>query len=234
MVGFIAGIGVPKGINDGVSGSLWPDLMIDACLVGLFGLHHSLTARRSFKVWWTQFVPTEIERATYLYMTAAVSTLMIVCWRPIPMTLWHVDHPVAMYAIYIAYLGVWTIMFAATLHFDHLSFIGLRQAWDHFRQQPPAQAHFSARYLYALVRHPISLGWMLVPWITPHLTVGMAIFAFSTALYVLVATYFEERDLITEYGNQYRSYRQKVPPFVPGLSTKQSSHGAPSDHRPDR
>ncbi|MFT4637537.1 MAG: hypothetical protein ACI8T1_000847 [Verrucomicrobiales bacterium] len=223
LVGFIAGIGVPKGINDGPVGSLWHALIVDISLVFLFGLHHSITARRSFKAWWTQFIPSEIERATYLYMTAAISAFMILFWRPIPITLWHFDHPLAANVILAVYLAVWVLMLGATFHFGHFSFLGLRQAWDRLRRQPPARARFTARYLYALVRHPISLGWMLAPWVTPHMTVGLATFAISTAIYILVATYFEERDLIEEFGEHYQDYRKKVPPFVPGVHSRGSN-----------
>jgi methanethiol S-methyltransferase len=51
IMGFLADVGVPKGISDGKQTALWLSILIDASLVGLFGLHHSLTARRSFKRW---------------------------------------------------------------------------------------------------------------------------------------------------------------------------------------
>ena len=80
----------------------------------------------------------------------------------------------------------------------------------------PAKTSFCARWLYGVVRHPISLGWMLTPWLTPHMTVGQIVFAIGTTIYVLVATVFEERDLAAELGEMYRAYRAEVPAFVPG------------------
>lgn len=49
IAGFLADVAVPKGIGDGDATSLWPDVLVDAVLVALFGLHHSLAARSSFK-----------------------------------------------------------------------------------------------------------------------------------------------------------------------------------------
>lgn len=156
-------------------------------------------------------------------MTAGMTFLLVTLWRPIPMTIWRVDQPILAGVIVTFYLDVWLLMLASTFHFGHLSFFGLQQALDRFRQQPEESTTFTARYLYALVRHPISLGWMLVPWLIPHLTVGQLTFAVSTAVYVLIATRFEESDLIEELGNRYLKYCKQVPAFIPGLAGREKS-----------
>jgi protein-S-isoprenylcysteine O-methyltransferase Ste14 len=220
LIGFLADVGVPKGINDGSNGPLWPSVLIDAALLALFGLHHSITARASFKRWWTLIVPRPIERATYLYMTVALTYLVVYFWQPIPETVWRVQNPIFSLLIYSGYLATWAMMLASTFHFGHFSFFGLSQALERFRNRPEASVPFTARYLYALMRHPISLGWMLTPWLTPHLTVGQLVWALSVTVYVLIATKFEEADLILEIGDDYRRYRDTVPAYIPGTKPK--------------
>ncbi len=88
LLGFIADVGVPRGISDGEAGGLFVSVLSNFCLVMAFGLHHSITARRSFKRWWTRFVPAPIERATYLYMSALMTGLLVWLWQPIPMVIW--------------------------------------------------------------------------------------------------------------------------------------------------
>ena len=215
LIGFFADFGVPKGISDGEPSSLWSAVMIDAGLVGLFGLHHSITARASFKRWWTTIIAAPIERATYLYMTVLMMALLVTQWRPIPITIWQVEPGWAAGSIHAVYLAVWAMMLAATFHFGHFGFFGLAQAWQNFSKSPPAASGMTARYLYALVRHPISLGWMITPLIMPHLSVGHVVFAAATLVYILLATPFEEADLIEALGTRYRSYRTRVPAFVP-------------------
>ncbi len=216
IVGFLADFGVPKTVNSGgYDGDLWRAVAIDAALVLGFGLHHSITARTAFKRWWTKFVPAHIERATYLYMTAAATALLVIFWQPVPVTLWRVESVPAIIAITALYLAVWGAMFAATFQFGHLGFFGFAQAWRRVRRTPPPETPLASRYLYALIRHPISLGWMLTPCLVPHFTIGQLVFAASATLYVLMATPFEEADLIDELGDAYRRYRERVPAFLP-------------------
>lgn len=230
IVGFLANFAVPKGINDGTPGALWPSVATNLALIWLFGLHHSATARRWFKARWTRVVPPALERATYLYMTAIATALLVIFWRPIPTTLWQIEATVPYWSVWSVYLAVWTMMFSATFHFGHFGFFGLAQAWARVSGAAAGDPAFCARWLYALVRHPISLGWMLTPWLTPHMTVGQLVFALGTAVYVLVATVFEERDLVAELGDTYRRYRQQVPAFIPGLrrASRDDSLTAPS------
>lgn len=226
IVGFLADFGVSKGINDGTPGALWPSVAVDLGLIWLFGLHHSTTARRWFKARWTRIVPPSLERATYLYMTAFATSVLVVLWQPIPITVWRVEDTVAYWAIWTAYLGVWGMMFSATFHFGHFGFFGLAQAWAEVTGAGRAETSFCARWLYGLVRHPISLGWILTPWLTPHMTVGQIVFAVGVTMYVLVATVFEERDLVAELGDTYRRYRRDVPAFLPTRRNRRSIHPA--------
>ena len=225
LVGFLADYGVPVTINSGAASFGWLSVPIDIGLLILFGAHHSLTARASFKQWWTRWIPEPIERATYLYMTAVLTAVIVLCWQPIPVTVWHVESQPFAGLLIAAYLTTWGLMFASTFHFGHLGFFGLDQAWQNLHGRAPSEVPFASRYLYALVRHPISVGWMLVPWLTPYMTVGQLVWAVTMTGYVLIATRFEEADLVRSLGAQYRQYQTDVPAFVPrpGRRRRESS-----------
>lgn len=222
IMGFLIDFGVPKGISDGEQSSVFVAVLIDFALIGLFGLHHSITARSSFKRWWVRFVPAPIERTTYLYMTLLVTALLIYFWRPIPITIWQIESSLLTAIIIFFYVLVWVMMLAATFHFGHFEFFGIAQAWQTYKNSAAVQTEMTARYLYALVRHPISLGWMIAPLIQPHLTVGHVVFSAATVCYILAATPFEENDLINSIGKPYQDYRKRVPAFLPFLKLSKS------------
>lgn len=234
LVGFMLSEVVPKGINDGPTGPVLPAVAVDLALIGLFGLHHSATARTWFKRRWTRVIPPAAERATYLYMTAVATVALVWFWRPIPITIWQVEDVALWSVVVIANLGVWAAMFVSTFPIGHFDFFGLAQAWRRVRGRAAPDGRISTAWLYGLVRHPISLGWITLPWLTPHFTLGQLVFALGVAVYVLIATIHEEADLVDALGDGYRRYRLRVPKFLPRLVPRRARDAEADDAASER
>jgi protein-S-isoprenylcysteine O-methyltransferase Ste14 len=66
-----------------------------------------------------------------------------------------------------------------------------------------------------VIRHPLYVGWMLVFWVTPTMTMAHLLFAVLTTAYMLIAIPFEERDLVSHFGEQYVDYRRRVGGLIP-------------------
>ena len=52
------------------------------------------------------------------------------------------------------------------------------------------------------------------------MTVAHLVFAIGATGYSIVGALLEEKDLISNFGDRYREYREKVPMLVPGLKRK--------------
>jgi protein-S-isoprenylcysteine O-methyltransferase Ste14 len=79
---------------------------------------------------------------------------------------------------------------------------------------------FKTPGLYKLMRHPIYVGWLIIFWAAPTMTVAHLVFAVVTTVYILVAIQLEERDLIRQFGKHYTDYKKRTPMLVPGTGRR--------------
>jgi len=219
-IGFLGNFGVPKAIDSGRDVPLSTALAIDVALLGLFAIQHSLMARQWFKRAWTRIVPGEAERSTYVLFSSVALFLLFWKWQPIGGTIWSTDAIWGKAAIYTLYVAGWLIVLVSTFLINHFDLFGLRQVWLYLKGVPYTPLKFRTPGLYRMVRHPLYLGWLLVFWSAPTMTVAHLIFALATTGYILIAIQLEERDL-SKMHPEYQAYRKEVPMILP----IGSSHG---------
>jgi len=214
-IAFLGDFGVPRTIDSGVEGSLGQALAINAGLLALFAVQHSIMARSWFKRAWTRIVPPASERSTYVLFSSVALILLFWQWRPIGGLVWQVHNELGRMAIYGVYAVGWLLLLLATFLINHFDLFGLRQVYLHFRGQEYTSLAFRTPGLYRLMRHPIYFSWLCIFWATPRMTIAHLVFALATTGYILIAIQFEERDLIRAYGDAYRRYKQQVPSILP-------------------
>jgi methanethiol S-methyltransferase len=205
----------PKGIDGGTIAPLWRSLAANLAILAAFLVPHSIMARPGFKYRWTRIVPAPLERATYILFSGVTLLIALWAWHPIPVKIWSADTPLASGLLYAIYGFGWGMIVISTFSIDHFSFFGLRQVWASVTGQTMPGSRLSQSWFCAVVRHPISLGWMLVFWATPQMTLGHLIFALGITLYIVLVTPLEERDTEADLGNDYADYRSRVRAFVP-------------------
>lgn len=216
-IGFVTNWpGLAASIDRGVMVPAAEAVAVNVALFVLFGVQHSVMARAGFKRVWTRLVPAPVERATYVLAASAALALLLWQWRPLPEpVLWSAQSPALRWALHaVGGLG-WVVLGLSTLLLDHFALFGLRQPWAQLRRSASAAPAFRTPLLYRQVRHPIYLGFLLAFWGTPDMTAGHALFALASTAYILVGVWFEERDLVREFGPRYRDYQRRVGMLLP-------------------
>lgn len=217
VMGFLANLSfLPKTVDRPDSAT--PPLMavlINAALLALFAIQHSVMARPAFKRAWTQIVPASLERSTYVLAATLAVVLLLWQWRPLPEMVWSVTSPPAVVALYALQILGWSVLLIATFLINHFELFGLRQTFAALRGRGVSESEFHTPMLYKLVRHPLYLGFVIAFWSAPQMSVGHLIFAIGGTGYILVGIFFEERDLVAHFGQKYRDYQKRVPMLLP-------------------
>jgi len=215
-IGFSGNLLVPRSVDVG-AGAPWAEaLSTDLLLLALFGVQHSVMARRSFKRWWTRVVPEAVERSTYVLATCIVLALMFRFWVPIDAPLmWRMDHGGAVALLWGLFAAGWLLVLLSTFQIDHFELFGLQQVFARLTQRPVIESRFKTPLLYRYVRHPLYTGLLLTFWSVPTMTAGRLLFALGSTAYILIGIAFEERDLVRQFGERYRAYREQVGMLIP-------------------
>lgn len=234
FIGFSANLRVPKSVDVG-GGAAWPEALgTDLLLLALFGIQHSVMARRGFKRWWTCIVPPAVERSTYLLATCVVLALLFRFWVPIEApTVWQVEHRVGTALLWGLFAAGWLLALFSTTLIDHFELFGLKQVGASLRRRDVPPARFRTPLLYRHLRHPLYAGLLLSLWAVPVMTAGRLVFAAGLSAYILVGIALEERDLLQQFGERYRTYRAQVGMLFPRARARWTA-GSDPGHKASR
>lgn len=179
-------------------------ILVNVALFSIFALHHSLFARSGVKRLITRVVPPTYERSVYVWIASLLLIAVCWLWQPLPGVAYDIPGGWrwAWYAAQLVGVGL-TWRGAAVV--DVLELAGIRQARGN-----ASAAEFRVIGPFRVVRHPIYLGWMLMVFGAPTMTMGRLLFAGVSSLYLVLAIPWEERSLIEVFGDRYRTYQAAV------------------------
>jgi len=219
LIGFSGDVFVPRSVDSGTSANLAEALCIDVLLLSLFAVQHSVMARQAFKRRWARIVPQPVERSTYVLAASVVLALLFWQWRPIPLPIvWRIENAAAAQLLWAMFWLGWVLVLISTFLINHFELFGLQQVFARLTgRDMPAQG-FKMPLFYRYVRHPLYLGILLSLWSVPVMTAGHLLFSMGLSSYIFVGVWFEERDLIAQFGERYRRYRAEVGMLVPRRS----------------
>jgi protein-S-isoprenylcysteine O-methyltransferase Ste14 len=216
MAGFIGNVVVPKSLDSAVQVPFATALLVNLGLLALFGVQHSVMARPGFKKAWTKIVPKAAERSTYCLFSSVAVALLVWQWQPMGGVIWEVQNGAARVFVHSTYAFGWGLLVFVTFLINHFDLFGLRQMYYYLRGKDERPLRFVKPLFYKFVRHPLYIGWFLIFWATPTMTAAHLVLAVAITAYILIAIYFEERDLVQVHGKVYENYRREVPMLIPG------------------
>lgn len=185
-------------------------------LILLFAIPHSLMARKWFKEFCTRFLPKPIERSTYVLIAGLSLSFVVWRWEPMGGSIWSIsDGSSLYYVVYALFFLGWIIMLVSTFLINHFDLFGLRQTYVELTAKSYGPLEFKIVSFYKYVRHPLYFGIVMGLWSAPVMTITHLVFAILMTAYVIIGVSFEEKDLLSEFGDRYRSYQSRTPMLIP-------------------
>ncbi|MFZ6664705.1 methyltransferase family protein [Peijinzhouia sedimentorum] len=182
----------------------------------LFGLTHSLFANKLVKDKLTEAIPNYKRYYRFSYNVFALVSLggILVFSTLLPTSTLFES------SVIWEFIGLMFATYGLLISRIALKSYGIREFLGiDFNDAPVSFKKLKRSGLLAYVRHPLYCGTILlflgVVFYFP--TVANLVNFISVFTYILVGIYFEERKLVYEYGEEYKSYKAQVPMLLPSL-----------------
>ncbi len=185
-----------------------------------FSVAHSLLASHFFKNRVSQVVGKRFYNGWYraLYNLISLFTLLPVLYflaAPSPV-LWQTTGIGTLFFNFIRIIAVIGAL-CSLAQIDWLAFMGIRQIVAYYNNHSTSEKNeiLITTGLYKFTRHPLYFFSLLYIWFAPLMSTSWFFFSIGTTLYFLIGSYFEERKMLTLYGDRYKSYIKEVPWLIP-------------------
>lgn len=189
----------------------WRDALDNLILFTVFALHHSIMARTGAKAWLTRLVAPDLERSVYVWIASLLFLAVCWLWQPLPGVIWQVNGVVAWMLLAIQLIGVLFTLRAARV-------VGVWELAGVTQPDLTRPIEFRVEGPFAIVRHPIYLGWVLMVFATPAMTTSRLLFAVVSTAYLIAAIPWEEASLLKAFPEKYAAYQRQMKwRLIPGL-----------------
>jgi protein-S-isoprenylcysteine O-methyltransferase Ste14 len=178
------------------------DAIANVTLFTIFALHHSIMARTGAKRWITRIVAPDLERSIYVWIASLLFIAVCLMWQLLPGVIWQTRGPGVM--LYVVQLFGVVLTIAAARIVGVWELAGVKQP------DLSKSVEFRADGPFGVVRHPIYLGWILMVFATPTMTMTRLVFAVVSTAYLVAAIPLEERLLVENFGDNYRTYQRQM------------------------
>lgn len=189
-------------------------LMLNTLLSFVFFLQHSGMVRRGFRRRLGSFVPPHYHGAAYTIVSGMVLFVLLIFWQSSENVLLDVQglpEIIMRSFFFLAIVGTCWGMWALR----SVDMFGLDAVIKNHKDEPTAVKPFSVRGPYGWVRHPLYLFTIMLFWSYPAITADRLLLNVLWTLWIVIGTVLEERELVEDFGDDYRDYQARVPMLLP-------------------
>lgn len=188
-------------------------------LLATFAVIHSLFASLRVKqvLQDRMGIASPYYRLIYNVVSIALLALYPLLMLPYDQVMYRIDPPLAWLMVAVQVVGGMIVLRVLFFEFDGAAFFGIRQLLTPRKGKAAVMTPLRTTGLFALCRHPLYLGTMMVVAVNPVMTRALFCFAIFTAIYAYVGSYFEEHRLVATFGDEYRAYQQRTKRVFPYL-----------------
>lgn len=186
----------------------------DVLLSFVFFLQHSGMIRRRFRRRLSALIPPHYHDAVYAIVSAVVLIAVVIFWQPSATVIYELEGSArwVFRSVFFAALAGIGWGFRSLQFFDPFGRKPIINVMTGKSNQPLS---FTASGAYLWVRHPLYFFSLLLIWSCPDLHVDRFIFNLLWTLWIIIGTVLEEKDLVSDLGDEYRKYQNNIPMLIP-------------------
>ena len=191
------------------------DLSLLALSWILYGVIHSILASQTTKDWVLKRYPNAFPAYRLIFNVLAVVLVI----PPLALNYYFQSEPLWTWSGAFAWLSiVFTIAaivgFIWSLRYYDMSVFSGSKQWNERHLNEKQEAVFTLSPLHRYVRHPWYFFALIIIW-TRDMDPAFLTTSIIVTLYFFIGSYFEEKKLVEEFGQKYRTYQSRVPGVIP-------------------
>lgn len=183
-------------------------------LSAAFFMQHSCMIRRRFRDRLSAIIPSHYNGAAFTIASSIVLIAVIVLWQSSTTVIYELQGFLRWIArgIFISAITGIGLSAYALKSFD---LFGRAPIKAYLSGEPIRPQKFVVHGPYLWVRHPLYFFVLLLIWSCPDLTADRLLLNILWTAWIYIGTILEEKDLLSDFGDKYREYQNKVPMLIP-------------------
>lgn len=178
-----------------------------------FFLQHSVMIRAPFRKFCCRFIDERYNGLLFTLFSSCSLLLVVVFWQESYRVVLEISDGWKWFArLLVLFAGGVTWWAVKSVRSD---LTGIKRARKGKRMKNRPSQKIRAIGPYKYVRHPIYTAVLVMIWTAPVVTLDRILFDLLWTAWIVVGSILEERDLVAEFGDEYKAYQEKVPMLIP-------------------